>query len=453
MSAQQAYLLKNKTELFVDDFLIEEMTDAQLHLHAPRREEVVWQNKKPWESMTSTYFTVLSDGEKILLYYRGYRDDIGCLAYSEDGIHFERPELGLYEFEGSKQNNIVYQGGEAHNFAPFLDRNPKTPPAEKFKNVCGYPVLHTLASPDGIHWHRLREEPVITQGAFDSQNVAFYDAVAGLYRCYSRVWTQADGTLSKPGGEAVGVGVRAIQHCTSPDSLNWTQPQPLTYGPGSPIENFYTNATCPVPGAPHILVAFPMRFLEERKKVEEHFETGVSDTVFMSSRDGQYWDRSFTQAWLRPGLDRRNWTDRSNMTASGVLQTSPHEYSCYITEHYRWNDNRLRRYSIRKDGFASIQAQRKVGTVLTKPVVLDGNALYLNYSTSAAGFVQVEICDLLGQPIEGFTQNQMPPLYGDDIDHQVQWQQNPSLASLKEQKVRLRFTLSDADIFSIRIGA
>lgn len=452
MKPHKPYLLKGQTELFVERFLIEEMQNARLQLHAPRREEIVWQSEMPWESMTCGYFTVLADGETIRLYYRGCRDDISCLAQSQDGIHFERPQLGLYEFEGSTQNNIVYQGPEAHNFAPFLDSNPNAAPAEKYKSVCGYPALHTLASPDGIHWKRLRKEPVITQGAFDSQNVAFYDEAAGLYRCYSRLWTLADGSISAPGGEPVGVGVRAIQHSTSHNCLDWTPPQRLCYSPGAPVEDFYTNATCPAPGAPHILLAFPMRFCEKRKKVEEHFEPGVSDTVFMSSRDGQFWNREFTQAWVRPGLDKRNWTDRSNMKASGFLQTSPEEYSCYITEHYRWNDNRLRRYSIRKDGFASIQTTRGTGTVLTKPLLLDGDALFLNYSTSAAGFVQVEVCDLEGKAIAPFALGQMPPLYGDEIQHRVQWQGSPSLASLKGKEVRFRFVLEDADIFSLRVG-
>lgn len=451
MSIEETYKLKDKTELFIDDALVEEMQGVYLQLHPPRREEIVWQNEKPWESATSTYFTVLQHEGMIRLYYRGTHDHITCMAQSQDGIHFERPILDLYEFEGNTQNNIVYLP-EAHNFTPFVDRNPHACPKARYKAICGHPTLHALASPDGIHWEKMREEPVITQGAFDSQNVGFYDEVAQLYRCYSRLWTLEDGSITAPGGEPIDAGVRGIQHSTSLNFLDWTQPEPLSYPRGTPVEDLYTNATCPIPNAPHILLAFPMRFCEKRKKVEEHFEPGVSDTIIMSSRDGQFWNREFSQAWIRPGMDKRNWTDRSNMTALGIIQTSPEEYSVYVTEHYRWDDNRLRRYSIRKDGFASLQAKRQAGTMTTKPLLLDGNSLFLNYSTSAGGFVQVEVCEVGGQPIEPFTLAQMTPLYGDEIQHRVVWDRSPSLATLKGKEVRLKFVLADADIFAFSIG-
>ena len=66
------------------------------------------------------------------MYYRGFvpkdgdlsPSQVTCYAESTNGIHFMRPNLGLYEFDGVRENNIVYRGLEAHNFTPFLDSNP-----------------------------------------------------------------------------------------------------------------------------------------------------------------------------------------------------------------------------------------------------------------------------------------------------------------------------------------
>lgn len=129
-----------------------------------------------------------------------------------------------------------------------------------------------FASPDGIHWRKMQDAPVITRGAFDSLNVAFWDKAAGRYRCFSRYFDH---------------GKRAIQSATSEDFLRWTEPVPHQYAPGVPLEHFYTNATVPCPGAPHILLSLPKRFVPERKKVVAHPDTGVSDAIFLSSRDDE----------------------------------------------------------------------------------------------------------------------------------------------------------------------
>ena len=74
--------------------------------------------------------------------------------------------------------------------------------------------------------------------------------------------------------------------------------------------------------------------------------------MFLSSRDGVNWDRTFLEAWVRPGPDNRNWTQRSYMPAWGIVQLDPAEFSMYITEHYEWPDHRLRRITARRHGFA-----------------------------------------------------------------------------------------------------
>lgn len=446
-SAKPMVDIGSRTEMFVDDWLIDGMKGLFPRLQPPIKREVVLTFDKPWEGSASAYMTVFQDGKKIRLYYRGHcvtdigSDQVTCYAESADGIHFTRPVLGLYEFEGSKENNIVFQGLLSHNFSPFLDANPNAKPDERYKAVAGLSTegggLCGLTSPDGIHWRQIGDKPLITDGVFDSLNVAFWDSLTKCYRLYSRY---------------MAGGVRAIQSATSKDFVHWTAQQPNDYGAGVPLEQFYTNATTPCPGAPHIYLSFPKRFLPERKRVAEHPDVGVSDAMFMSSRDGVHWDRTFGEAWVRPGLDQLNWTDRNNMPATGIVATSPDEFSMYISEHYDAADNRLRRMTIRRNGFASIYAGADGGEFVTRPLTFTGKYLVINYSTSAAGSVQIEIQTAAGEPIEGHALSDMAPLYGDELDAVVAWKTGSDLSSLIGKPVRFRFVLKDADLFALRTG-
>ena len=140
------------------------------------------------------------------MYYRGQQVDyikydhsrrgamtvlhtVVCYAESTDGINWEKPSLGLVEFDGSTDNNIIWDGVGTHNFSPFLDKRPGCPADQKYKALGGTMReggLFAFASPDGIRWRLLRKKPVITNGAIDSQNLAFWDATAGCYRAYWR---------------------------------------------------------------------------------------------------------------------------------------------------------------------------------------------------------------------------------------------------------------------------
>jgi tetratricopeptide (TPR) repeat protein len=285
----------------------------------------------------------------------------------------------------------------------------------------------------------MQDAPVMTKGTFDSLNLAFWDVTSQSYLAYSRYFDQGNYN-----------GVRSIHSSRSQDFVHWADPTPNQYGENAPREHFYTNATWPCPGAPHQLLAFPMRFMPNRKKIDQVDEAGVSDSVFMTSRNGQLWDRTFREAWVRPGLDERNWTHRNNMPAWGVVQTTPDEFSMYVSEHYMWPDNRLRRITIRRHGFASVHAGSDEGEFTTRPLIFSGEELTLNYATSAAGSVQVEIQDERGQPIPGYTLDEMEPLFGDELDAVVKWKSGENLSNLPGRPVRFRFKLRDADLFALR---
>jgi hypothetical protein len=431
----------SRLELFVDDWLIERMSGVSLALHPPMPREVAIRFDKPWEGIDSAYVTVVQDGDRYRMYYRGNPDghaEVTCYAESRDGITWTKPNLGLYPFAGSKENNIVWLGEGPlaktnHNFAPFLDTNPAVPPAERYKALGGGPLI-AFGSPDGIHWKPLSSEPVITRGAFDSQNLAFWDTERQRYVAFVRDFHD---------------GVRDIRTSTSTDFRTWTDPVYLDYG-DAPHEQFYTNAITTYFRAPHMFLGFPKRFVPGRTVVTEQPEPGVSDGIFMSSRDGFHWDRRFREAFIRPGLDRLNWMHRSNMTAWGLLPTAPGEISLYYSEHYNTPQNQLRRATVRTDGFASAHAPAAGGELVTHPLTFEGRELILNYSTSAAGSVQVEIEDADGRPLPGFALSDCPEIYGDEIERVARWKPGGDVGRLAGRPVRLRFVMKDADLYSLR---
>ena len=439
----------SRVEMFVDDWLIERMRGTRLLPHAPEKREVVLEMNAVAEDHNAAYFNFFEDAGRIRMYYRGSSSDIQdsllqTVNYAEsvDGIRFTRPALGIIEIDGSAANHVVYRGYAGHNFCAFRDDNPVCPPDQRYKAVGGeWQKLYGFVSPDGLHWRQLREEPLAITGAFDSLNVAFWDGRPGCYRLFSRYFT--------------GDGVRAIQSSTSGDFIHWSEPAPHDYGPDGELEQYYTNATVPCPGAEHLLLSFPKRFVPERTKITggaEYLEQGggISDAVFMSSRDGVHWNR-FREAWVRPGLDERNWTHRNNMVARGIARTSEREWSLYISEHYAWTTNRLRRLAIRPFGFVSLHADFAGGACLTHPLTFTGAKLHLNYATSAVGSVRVEVRDAAGKPINGFRLRDMAPSFGDELDSVVQWK-GGDFSALQGRPVRLKLELKDADLFALRFG-
>lgn len=431
--------LGSRRELFVEEYLIDGLSGAiRRQMHHPQRQNAVLAPDQPWEGVTSAYLTVFPDGDKVRMYYRGSDEkshQVTCYAESLDGgITFTRPNLGLFEFGGSKENNIVWDGEGDHNFSPFLDSNPACPADQKYKAVGGG-KLYAFGSPDGIHWRKLAEEPVLTKGAFDSHNLAFWDPVAEEYVCYFRTFRD---------------GIRAIDRATSPDFLHWSEAVTLDYG-DAPPEHLYTNNILPYPRAPQIHLGLPARFVPQRQKVESHPNPGVSDAVVMASHDGVHFER-WRDGFLLPGPDPKSWTDRTNYPAWGLIQSSPTEYSLYWTEHYRHPSFVFRRGTIRLDGFVSLHGDAGGGQMLTRPFTFTGARLLINYRTSAAGTARFELCDEAGLPLPGFELARCAPMFGDVIEEQVVWSDSPDLAALAGRAVRLRVNLQDADLYSLRFA-
>jgi hypothetical protein len=421
----------NRLELFVDDHLIGEMKgDVRQQLLQPEPQDVVFVTDEPWEGNTSGYYTYFQDGDLYRMIYRGWQHDpqhkathkeVTCYAESKDGIQWTKPKLGLFEWNGSKENNIVWLGPGTHNFTAFRDDNPATPAESRYKAFGGGGGgLVPFESPDCIHWKLIQDKPVITHGAFDSQNLAFWDADRGEYRAYWRYF---------------GDGVRAIRTATSKDFINWENEADLTYTAGTPNEHLYTNAIQKYFRAPHLFIGFPTRFETKSQQVEP---------IFMSSRDGTTFHR-YAEAVVPRTAPKDRDHNRSNYMAWGMFQLpgKPNEISVYATEnYYEPTPGRVRRFVYRVDGFVALRGGTDGGQVTTKPLQYKGGRLLLNYVVRNGGTLTIEALSDAGEVI-----GKSQPLRGDAVDATVAWEQDPKFS---EGVVQLRFTLKDADVFSIR---
>lgn len=455
--------LGSRLELFVDDALIDHLAGARLKLHSPVRGEKVLVFDQPWEGPTCGFFTVIDDNGLFRLYYRGSANNprgddrhtaetpmTVCYAESRDGITWIKPNLGLVEFRGSKDNNIMWMGQEALAFAPFLDTNPATPPTERYKATAATLIpgrkqyaLVGFTSPDGIRWTKIGEQSIIpdeTTNVFDSQNVTFWDVNRGKYVTFYRAQQR---------------GTRWTKFAESAEFARWPAESLAWFDYGDvPLEQLYTNAAKPYPRAPHHYVGFPNRYQPHRSLPDQGINAGINDAVFMSSRDGIHWDRRFLEAFLRPGRDPLNWTDRNNYIAAGLVQTAPDELSIFYSQNYRQPTAHLRRGILRLDGMVSVNADYAGGEFVTKPFTYTGDTLLLNFETSAAGSIRLELQDERGHPIPGYELENFPPLWGDQIAHPVTWTANPrwgtSLKKLEGTPIRIRVVLRDADLYSIQ---
>ncbi len=422
----------SRLELMVDEHLIDRMSGgARLQLHRPVRRNVALVTGEPWEGNASFYRTVFQDGNTYRMYYGAWHYETTetgmsypnrpylCYAESSDGIRFRKPKLGLVEFRGSTDNNIVLSEttlssveADPGHAAVFIDENPDCPEDARYRMIIRSNEREGPAGAQVAGWNPLH--PHVGPGR---------DLRRGLR--FSEPGLLGPGAARIPGllPRVPPEGFRDILTSTSSDFLNWTDPVWCEY-PSAPTEHLYTNQLRPYYRAPHILVGFPMRYKdrgpteatwrlpgrearEHRARVSQRYGTAVSDALLMTGRDRLHFKR-WGEAFIRPGPARTDsWVYGDNCIAWGIVQTrsdrvgSPDELSIYVVEGYWMGRSiKVRRYSLRMDGFVSMQAPLAGGEVVTRPLRFDGNRLRLNYSTSGSGGIWVELQDADGKPLE-----------------------------------------------------
>lgn len=438
----------DRLEPFVDLYLVDRMNGVS---HRFQRPIEIRNLANP--PSAGYYSTVIFDRNRYLHYcretipgYTGSNEDgnpgeVTVYEESTDGINWTRPNLGLFEVNGSLSNNYVLANMSpfSHNFSPFLDKRPGCPPEERFKALAGISTssgLVAFVSADGIRWTRLSEDPVIKVMSgglmFDSQNVAFWSPVENQYIAYCRQHINH---------------LRSINRTTSQDFRTWSALEQVPANLDN--EQLYTSQAHPYFRAPHITIGLATRFFPN--------QGSSTDIVLLSSRDGKSFDRVLKEAFIRPAPTRESWGNRGNYAALNIFPLRndrpgvPDEWRHSAALEFMGIMVRERIYYLPLDGFASISAGFEEGEMITKPLRFSGNQLQVNFETSAGGVLGVEIQDADGKVIPGFAATDIKePMRYNAREQPVVWNRGSDVSSLAGQTVRLRFVMREADLYAVR---
>lgn len=473
-----------------DDYVVDlEKSDASRVVHHPEFAGTVMTHEEPWEGDGCDYHCIVPDrderGELLRMYYNGVAIGCGwkdvkkrfsadvvriCYAESRDGgLTWTKPNLGMVEFKGSKDNNCILDnnsfGTAWDNFMVFKDENPECPPGERYKGVGKQgDGLWCFLSADGLHF-RKGWQIAVKGGVHDSLNVAVWDRTCGEYHLYFRGYHKV---LSERNGD---LDVRDVRHSMSKDFKTWSEPKFLDFGEGAEDYALYTNVIQPYFREPSIFVGFPSRYVErkawtpnydrlpspEKRKWRMDPRHGghprygltITDCIFIFSRDGQRFYRE-DEAFMRPGPENPgNWVYGDCYPAYQLIRTpapfgGDDEMSIYTYDrHWSGLAENLNRYRLRQDGFVSRHGAYAGQKVVTKPIVFCGSKMLVNFSTSARGRMFVKIHDSSGGMLESVE------LFGDKVDRIVDFG-GGRILDFAGRSVVVEFELSDADIYSFR---
>lgn len=448
-----------KTQLFVDDVMIAHKEGVVRKAHACQKlDRPVLTADKPWERTDIdrriyVYGTAMpqEDGSGYRLWYMRF-PDVLQYATSEDGVHWERPNLGMSEFEGSTDNNRL--GFRFHSPSIVLDPNPEDPD-KRYKmlgyynrdGIRGYCMAY---SPDGLHWEQYEKNPVLPGG--DTCTLAYDPETAEFFAFHKR------------NAEIRGEMRRLVYLAVSKDTQNWSEPE-LVMAPDE-IDDRQTRAKGGINSQFYNMSAF--RYGSQWLGLVTHFQymgeppekgpkqsghDGPIDVQLVHSRDGRQWSRCEDRSPVIPNGPH----DYDAGCILGVTNTpivTEDEvwiyYSAITTTHGGYIPKKqisIARAAWRLDGWCSLHAGEE-GVVETVALEPEGDSLVVN-AAAANGRVTVAVLDASGNPIPGYAHTDCVPLQGDGVRQAVRWKDQTQLPS--GQPLRLRFHLKNADLFSYRV--
>jgi hypothetical protein len=449
----------SEKQLFIDDLFFEAATNVTLKLHPARKTgEKNLEREHPWESATLNWFNVLQEGDKYRMWYECYdvdgwptADDTSfCYAESTDGLHWKRPQLGLFSYKGSTNNNILFRmigpptaHSRVHGTGFFVD--PTAPAESRYKVVSqglfdqGYDAPYRIAgmySADGLRWTRC-PKPICMMFA-DSQYSGFWDERLKKYVIYGRV---------------AGRG-RSLGRSES-DDFSRFEPLSLvlqTDDRDPPNSDLYNSAALKYPYAANVYLMFISLFQHTPETL---------DIRLAVSRDGIRWTLPERTPFIPLGKSGE-FDSGSLYMGQGMIRKGDELWQYYGGSSLNHKEGELenlikpgggRIYSrvvSRVDGFVSADAGPTGGNFVTPPLTFAGNILKLNVAVHAGGSVRVALLDAHGVPLKGYSLEDCLPMTADNVDLLVHWKNGADVSSCAGQPTKMYIEMKDASLYAFR---
>ncbi|MBC8356371.1 MAG: exo-alpha-sialidase [Planctomycetes bacterium] len=411
--------LGRSKQLFLDDVVIDSKKGLRREMHAVRKHggNPLVTPDSPWEGRSVLLYGGVvrdPDTKKFRMWYLAWGKHIGqpsfiCCAESSDGIRWEKSELNLVEYKGSKANNIVLPGWSQTSVL----RDPTDPdPARRYKALLRYKGLRGFTSPDGVHWKDVG--PLIDQG-FDSTTL-HWDPVNKQWVAMVKIFKD---------------GKRARGYATSKDFLNWT-------------DTYFMSTVDGRDGSGDQMYSMSMFHYETvylGLLRMYHTDSDVVDIQLATSRNSKRWERPTRNPFIPTGSAKGTWDFGNNsVPATPPIRVGDELWFYYAgrsTLHNEIpNDGAIGLATLRVDGFASMTADDQ-GTLTTKPLHCRGGQLCLNADASQ-GSIRVELLT-----DDGVVSSK--PIQGDAVRHAVTWD---TTKPIPRGDIRLRFHVDRAKLYS-----
>ena len=372
-------------------------------------------------------------------------NDLTLYATSQDGIHWEKPNLGVVRFNGSGENNIV---GDYHGASVILDRE-EPDPQKRYKAIGfirRFKAIMICHSPDGIHWSDPR--PAAERRSEGSFNVCYVPTlgryVAGSGERLGPEFVNFEGRRARKRANVAllseGTDLTKWVHKTVFGADDKDHPDAQNYGLtpfvcGDLVLAFYHVFNHTGPG--------PVN------------DDGPIEAQLAYSRDGRTWHRVEDRRPAIPVGPKGSFDGGMIMnTAIGTFVRGDElvaYYTAVNTTHGALIKDRvtsIARASWPRDRLVALEAKDELGTVVTKPFVLEGGKLHLNVD-AREGWVQVELLDETGVAIPGFSGKAAKQHTGvDELRLTPQWESGGDLSLLKGRAVRLAFRLENGKLYA-----
>jgi hypothetical protein len=470
-----------EAQLFVDDYLIHSAQGLKRTLHQPVKYKgnPIMKAEKPWEiklprmgsftNIVAANGTILKDPNTGLwrMYYSAvFRRK--CLAMSDDLTHWQRPELNLVEFEGSKANNIVFEDMNSDSLSIIYDHK-ETNPAKKWKAALyhyddnnPYPAaIYAYFSSDGIHWEKL-SNPIMNSysygwrgnikswaGAWPMPGIG--DVVACAWDCKLNKFI----AHVKLGTFREGKFFRSRGMCESDDFIHWSEPRITILPDGDDPDDLHLYGN----------TGWPYESMWLGTLRTYHEEAGNVDFQLISSRDGRHWSRSADRKIFLPNgptgsYDQGYHTEFTNppiLVGDELWFFYGSTTTAGKKEKSKWHGS-INLAKLRKDGFVSLDAGKGEGWVVTRPLLFEGGHIFVN-ADAQGGEIRVEALEFeFTKPpcpplktIAGYEKDNCLPVTGNGYKMPVRWKDNSDLSRLTGKHVRLRFYLKNAKLYSFTI--